>query len=173
MDIRNLLTEAVRANASDLHLVSWSPPILRIDGQLSPLDLPNLTPNELAPMILSLLNEEQRKRFEREWELDLSLTLREVGRFRVNIHRQRGAIEAAFRIISEKIRSLRQLGMPAVIEELARKESGLILITGPTGKRQVHHNGGDDRSDQPRTSLHDRHHRRPDRIRLPQPQLHH
>jgi twitching motility protein PilT len=133
MDIKQLLVEAVQAGASDLHLVSWMAPMLRIDGALTPMDYPPSNPTDLGPAIVGLLNEEQRNRFSRDWELDLSMALREVGRFRVNIHRQRGAIEAAFRVITEKIRSLRELGMPAVVEELARKEAGLILVTGPTG----------------------------------------
>ncbi|HOE95856.1 MAG TPA: type IV pilus twitching motility protein PilT [Candidatus Sumerlaeota bacterium] len=131
--VQDLLTEATRQGASDLHLVSWSPPIMRLNGTLVPMDMAQLTPQDLAPMILGLLNEEQRNRFGRDWELDLSLTLRNVGRFRVNVHRQRGAIEAAFRIVTDRIRTIRQLGLPPIIEELARRESGLILITGPTG----------------------------------------
>jgi twitching motility protein PilT len=133
MDLKELLIEAVKAGASDLHLVSWSPPILRINGALTPMDLPQLAPSDISPMVIGILNEEQRQRFAQEWELDLSITLREVGRFRVNIHRQRGAIEAALRIVNDKIRTVRQLGLPTIVEELARKEQGLILITGPTG----------------------------------------
>jgi twitching motility protein PilT len=133
MDIKNLLVEAVQAGASDLHVVSWAPPIMRVNGSLVPMDLPQLTPTELMPMISSLLSEEQRIRFSQDWELDFSVSLREVGRFRANVHRQRGAVEAAFRIIPEKIRTLRQLGLPSVLEELARKDSGLLLVTGPTG----------------------------------------
>ena len=133
MKIEEMLAEACRRGASDLHLVSWSPPIMRIDGELVPMDVPQLTPTELAPMVVGLLNEEQRKRFGRDWELDCSLALRNVGRFRTNMHRQRGAIEAAFRIVNEKIKGARQLGLPPVVEELARREAGMILITGPTG----------------------------------------
>jgi twitching motility protein PilT len=133
MTIKELLAEAVKQGASDLHLVSWSPPILRINGSLVPLDHPQMKPADISPMIVSLLTEEQRNRFQQEWELDLSITLKEIGRFRVNIHRQRGAIEAAFRVVSDQIRSIRQLGLPPVVEELARQEQGLILVTGPTG----------------------------------------
>ena len=133
LEIQTLLTEAVKRGASDLHLVSWSPPILRIDGSLIPMDIAQLTPTELNPMIMSLMTQEQRDRFNKEWELDLSVSLRGIGRFRVNVHRQRGAIEAAFRVVSDMIRSVRQLGMPPVVEELARRDQGLILITGPTG----------------------------------------
>jgi len=133
MDIKDLLTEAVKQGASDLHLVSWSPPILRIDGSLVPLDQPPMRPEDISPMIVSLLTQEQRDRFQRDWELDLSITLKNIGRFRVNIHRQRGAIEAAFRVVCDKIRSIQELGLPPVVEELARSEQGLILISGPTG----------------------------------------
>ncbi len=133
MEIKELLAEAVKQGASDLHLVSWSPPILRVDGSLVPLDQPSMRPGDIAPMIVSLLTEEQRDRFQRDWELDLSITLENIGRFRVNIHRQRGAIEAAFRVVCHKIRSIQELGLPPVVEELARSEQGLILISGPTG----------------------------------------
>lgn len=133
MQIQELLAEAARTGASDLHLVSWSAPILRINGGLVPLNMPQLSPADIQPMVYSILNEEQRTRFEREWELDMSFSIRQIGRFRVNVHRQRGAIEAAFRVVSEKIRSIRQLGLPSIVEEFARKEQGLQLITGPTG----------------------------------------
>jgi twitching motility protein PilT len=133
MQIEALLTEVVQMGASDLHLVSWSPPIARLHGKLEPLDLPRLSPKEVHEMILGMLTEEQRKRFAHELELDCSLHVREVGRFRVNIHRQRGCTEAAFRIVTDQIRSTRQLGLPPVVEELARKDQGLILVTGPTG----------------------------------------
>ncbi|MCE5231530.1 type IV pilus twitching motility protein PilT [bacterium] len=132
-DIRELLTDAVKSGASDLHLVSYSPPMLRINGALTAMNRPALSPQEIAPMIVSLLNEEQRQRFARDWELDFSAAVRDVGRFRANIHRQRGAVEAAFRVVNEKIRSIRQLGLPPVVEELARRDQGLILLTGPTG----------------------------------------
>ena len=106
---------------------------MRINGALVPMDLPQLAPAEISPMLVGILSEEQKKRFARDWELDISLTVREIGRFRVNLHRERGAIEGAFRIVDDKIRTVRQLGMPTVIEELARREAGLVLITGPTG----------------------------------------
>ncbi len=133
MKIQDLLIEAVKAGASDLHLAAWSPPILRINGALQPLDLPPVPPQELATLLLAVLTEEQKQRFNVEWELDFSLSLRDVGRFRVNFHRERGAIEGAFRVVSDRIRTIRQLGLPPIVEELARREQGLILVTGPTG----------------------------------------
>jgi twitching motility protein PilT len=132
-DISALLIEALRAGASDLHLSTGVPPTLRVDGMLKPLDYPNLTADDTVAMIYSVLNPEQKVKFEAEWECDLSLDMRGVGRFRVNVHRQRGAVEAAFRVVNETIRSIRQLGLPPNIEDIARYDSGLVLITGPTG----------------------------------------
>lgn len=131
--IQHLLVEAIERGASDLHLTKNAPPILRIDGQLEMLDLPPLGPADTQRMIYSILNEAQKARFEEKWELDLSVEIADVGRFRVNVHRQRGAVEAAFRVVQEEIRTLRQLGLPPICEEIARKASGLILVTGPTG----------------------------------------
>ena len=131
--MHHLLVEAIERKASDLHLTQNAPPILRIDGELELLDLPALTPVDSQRMIYSILNDAQKAVFEEKWELDLSVDVGDVGRFRVNIHRQRGAVEGAFRIVNDDIRTLRQLGLPTVTEEIARKTSGLILVTGPTG----------------------------------------
>ncbi|MGI8908643.1 MAG: type IV pilus twitching motility protein PilT [Candidatus Sumerlaeaceae bacterium] len=131
--IHHLLVEAIERGASDLHLTQGAPPILRLDGDLELLDLPTLTAPDSMRMIYSLLNDTQKAQFEEKWELDLSLEIEDIGRFRVNVHKQRGAVEAAFRVVNENIRSLRQLGLPPVAEEIARKTSGLILVTGPTG----------------------------------------
>jgi twitching motility protein PilT len=133
MELVSLFREAISHQASDLHLCIRMPPILRIDGQLRALNSPALTAEELTAMILGVLSDTQKAKFDSTWELDFSLEVRGVGRFRVNVHRQRGAIEAAFRVISEEVRSLKQLGMPSIVEDLCRLESGLILITGPTG----------------------------------------
>jgi twitching motility protein PilT len=133
MDIISLLKAAVEHKASDLHICAGAPPILRIDGRLTGLNLPRLTTEDTTQMVLSVLNDSQKEKFETEWELDFSVDIRGVSRFRVNAHRQRGAIEAAFRVVNEQVRSLRQLGLPPVVEDLCRRESGLILVTGPTG----------------------------------------
>lgn len=131
--IHHLLVEAIEREASDLHLTHNAPPILRIDGRLEVLDLPPLTAANSRQMVYSILNDAQKARFEEFLELDLSIEIEDIGRFRVNIHRQRGAVEAAFRIVNDQIRTLRQLGMPSIVEEIARKHSGLVLVTGPTG----------------------------------------
>ncbi len=132
-NMRGLLREAVEKGASDLHLSIGVPPIIRLDGQLIPLEYEVLTAEASARLVFSLMSEHQRARFEEDWELDLSVDYPEIGRFRVNIHRQRGAVEAAVRIVNDVILPLRKLGIPPVVEEIARKQSGLVLVTGPTG----------------------------------------
>lgn len=132
-DLEQLLTEAVRRGASDLHITRNSPPILRVDGRLVPLDHPPLMPADCERLVKGMLTPEQRSRFGDEWELDLSVEVHDVGRFRVNVHRQRGTVEAAFRVVNDVIKPLRQLGVPPIVEELARKNFGLVIVTGPTG----------------------------------------
>lgn len=133
MDIVTLLRGAVSQNASDLHICAGSPPVIRIDGRLRQFDLPPLTPEETRNMITAMLNDSQKQKFEQDWELDCSMEIRGVGRFRVNIHRQRGAVEAAFRVVHDQIRSFKELNLPPIMEELTKRDNGLILLTGPTG----------------------------------------
>ncbi len=130
--LRELLLSTIQENASDLHLTEKCPPILRIDGRLVPFG-GVLNRDQIQEMIYSALSEGQRVQFEKEKELDFSLGLAGIDRFRVNVHIQRGCVEAAFRRISLYIPSMKELQVPSVIEELARKQNGLVLITGPTG----------------------------------------
>lgn len=132
-ELEVLLGEAVRFQASDLHLTRNMPPILRIDGRLAPMELPALTPEECEKMVRGVMSPPQQKRFDELWELDISVEFPDIGRFRVNIHRQRGTIEAAFRIVNDTIKPLHELGLPKVVEDLARRNNGLIIVTGPTG----------------------------------------
>lgn len=133
VSIQQLLNDAIKNGASDLHLSARVPPIVRIDGNLMSLDYAPLTPETCHKLIYSILNDSQRTLFEQNWELDLSVEIQDSGRFRVNVHRQRGFVEAAFRIVNEDIKTLKQLGLPPVVEEITRKTSGIILVTGPTG----------------------------------------
>ncbi len=132
-DIRQLFLLAVEKRASDLHLITSLPPMLRIDGQLTMTELPPLTRDETKRLIYSMLTDRQKAQFEREMELDISVGVQGVGRFRVNIHVQRGSVEGAFRLVPAKIPSFDDLGLPTVVSELARKLHGLVLVTGPTG----------------------------------------
>jgi twitching motility protein PilT len=106
MDIRDLLKTAVEKHASDLHLTSDSVPIVRVDGKLIPLNFPKLEKEDCKRLVYSILDDKQKAVFERDLELDLSLEVPGLNRFRVNVHMQRGSIEAAFRLVSLKIRTI-------------------------------------------------------------------
>jgi len=132
--LRELLLLTIQEKASDLHLTEKSPPIFRIDGRLIPLTSTKaLSRDEIREMIYGILSDAQKNKFEEEKELDFSLALTGMDRFRVNVHVQRGSVEAAFRRISLFIPSIEELQLPPVITDLARKQNGLVLITGPTG----------------------------------------
>jgi twitching motility protein PilT len=133
LDIQKLLKSVVAYKASDLHLVSRSEPQVRIDGKLVPLNLPVLTGEDIEEMSYSLLTEKQKKAFEEDWELDFSIVIPDVGRFRANYYRTLGDIACAFRIIPIEIPSLDQLNAKAIFKEIIKREKGLILVTGPTG----------------------------------------
>ncbi len=129
----DLLKTMIEQGASDLHITTGSPPRLRIDGKLAPMDHPPLTPVETKTLCYSILTDSQKHRFEENNELDLSFGVKGVSRFRANIFMQRGAVAGAFRTIPFTIKSFRELGLPEVINELVKKSNGLILVTGPTG----------------------------------------
>jgi twitching motility protein PilT len=133
MEIRDLLLMCIQKNASDLHVTENEPPILRVDGRLLRTNLEILNKQDLKKMIYSVLTNAQKEIFERELELDFSLALPGLDRFRVNIHLQRGSVEGAFRRIPIEIPTIEKLGLPQIITDLARKPNGLVLITGPTG----------------------------------------
>jgi twitching motility protein PilT len=133
MEMRELLLLCNEKKASDLHLTEGEPPILRIDGKLNRTSLAVLEKSELKRMIYGLLTNPQKEMFERNLELDLSLAVPSLDRFRVNIHLQRGSVEAALRRVPSKIPTLEDLGLPSIAKDLARKSNGLVLVTGPTG----------------------------------------
>jgi twitching motility protein PilT len=133
MEIRDLLLLCIEKKASDLHLTDNEPPILRIDGNIYRTNFPVLRKQELKSMIYSILSNPQKEVFEKELELDFSLALPGLDRFRANIHLQRASVEAAFRRVPLTIPGLDELGLPPLIKDLARKPNGLVLVTGPTG----------------------------------------
>jgi twitching motility protein PilT len=133
MDINELLVLCIKKKASDLHLTEAEPPILRIDGRLHRTELPILGRDALKKMIYGVLTDSQKEMFEKDLELDFSLALPNLDRFRVNIHMQKGSVEGAFRRVPLLIPSIEQLGLPPVVIDLARKPNGLVLVTGPTG----------------------------------------
>jgi twitching motility protein PilT len=131
--IYDLLKVMIEKGASDLHITTGSPPRLRVDGKLIPLDHPPLTPAETKSLCYSILTDNQKHKFEESNELDLSFGVKGLSRFRGNIFMQRGAVAAAFRTIPFEIRSFRDLGLPEIMNELVKKPRGLILVTGATG----------------------------------------
>lgn len=133
MELRDLLLNAIHKRASDLHLTFDSPPILRIDGKLTQTSYDPLSREALKKMIYGILTDSQKEKFEQDLELDFSLALSGMDRFRVNVHVQRGSVEAAFRRIPLFIPNMQELGLPPVIADFARKPNGLVLLTGPTG----------------------------------------
>ena len=133
LDIRKLLKSVVAYKASDLHLVSASEPQIRIDGKLVALNLPVLDGKMIEEMAYSLLTEKQKKDFEENSELDFSIVLPDIGRFRANYYRTMGDIACAFRIIPIEIPSLDDLNAKKIFKEVIKREKGMILVTGPTG----------------------------------------
>ena len=133
MDVTELLVFMRDQSASDLHLSSGNPPMVRIHGEMSPLDLPPVSKEELHRMIYDIMTDTQKKTFEEKHELDFALELEGIARFRVNAFVQRRGEGAVFRIIPTEIKSFNELKLPPVLGELALREKGLILVTGPTG----------------------------------------
>ena len=133
VNLHQLLRAMIEKGASDMHVTTGSPPLLRIDGAVVPLKLPPLSPVETKQLCYSVLTEEQKVQFEKAKELDLSFGVKQLSRFRANIFMQRGAVSGAFRAIPFKILSFDELGLPPVVNELAQRPRGLVLVTGPTG----------------------------------------
>ncbi|MDA8079010.1 MAG: type IV pilus twitching motility protein PilT [Nitrospiraceae bacterium] len=131
--IYDLLKVMIEKGASDLHITTGSPPRLRIDGKLVPLDHPSLAPADTKSLCYSILTDSQKHKFEENNELDLSFGVKGLSRFRGNIFMQRGAVAGAFRTIPFEIRTFQDLGLPEIVNELVKKPRGLILVTGSTG----------------------------------------
>ena len=132
-NLYQLLQTMIEKGASDLHITRGTPPQIRVDGDLAPLNLPPLTPAETKQLIYSVLTDAQKHKFEEENELDFSFGLKGLSRFRANVFMQRGAVAAALRTIPFKIMTFDELGLPAVVRDLVKKPRGLVLVTGPTG----------------------------------------
>ena len=131
--LHQLLKTLVERGGSDLHLTTNSPPMIRVDGDLTPLDYPPLTVPETKQLVYSILTDVQKHRFEENLELDLSFGVKGLARFRGNVFLQRGAVSAVFRQIPYEILGFRELGVPPIVETLCNKPRGLVLVTGPTG----------------------------------------
>ncbi|MGC2063916.1 MAG: type IV pilus twitching motility protein PilT [Thermodesulfovibrionales bacterium] len=131
--IYDLLKVMIEKGASDLHITTGSPPRMRVDGKLIPMDTPPLNPPDTKALCYSILTDSQKHKFEEHNELDLSFGVKGLSRFRGNIFMQRGAVAGAFRTIPFEIRTFQDLGLPEIVNDLVKKPSGLILVTGATG----------------------------------------
>lgn len=134
MSMNDFLQQAVSKGASDLHLAVGLPPIVRIDGELQPLNGQSaLTAKNVETLIASLISKEEEARFEKERDFDFAYELPDFGRFRINVHFEKNAMGLVARVVPEHIPTLQEIGMPEVVTNLARLNQGLILVTGPTG----------------------------------------
>src|SRR5512132_3713200 len=131
--LHQLLKQMVEMGASDLHLTTNSPPMVRLDGRLIPLPYPPLTVAETKQLAYSVMTDSQKHRFEENLELDFSFGLKGLARFRANCFNQRGATACVLRLIPFEIKGFNQLGLPPVVSKLCDKPRGLVLVTGPTG----------------------------------------
>ena len=129
----DLIRLGVEMGGSDIHLTVGLPPMVRCDGHLVATNYTELGQRDTQRLIYDILSNEQIQWFEKTRELDFSYGLKNAGRFRINVYKQRGSIGVAMRAIPSKVPSMEQLGLPNLLRELTRKHSGLILVTGPTG----------------------------------------
>ena len=133
LNLHQLLKILVESNGSDLHITTNSPPQMRVDGHLMPMDFPPMNQVETKQLCYSVLTDAQKHKFEEENELDLSFGVKGLSRFRGNMFIQRGAVAGVFRVIPYKILTFEELNLPPIVPELAARPRGLILVTGPTG----------------------------------------
>lgn len=131
--LEEILTVAYNAGASDIHITVGLPPIMRLNGHLTKLDYPVLTANDTLELCVNMLKPKQRERFEERGEYDMSVAFPGIGRYRVNVFKQRGCIGIALRTVTTEIPQAEQLGIPQSVIDLYTRKRGLILVTGPTG----------------------------------------
>lgn len=134
MQIDELLRSATKKGASDLHLVIGQKPIIRVNGILSPLEKTNaITPAEMQNLVFAIISQEQKQKFLKEKELDVSYEIKNLARFRINLHFEKNFMGLVARVIPSVIPTMEELQMPSIVYDLLKLNSGLLLITGPTG----------------------------------------
>ena len=133
VSVVELLKQAKEAGASDLHITVGIPPKMRVNGKLITMDYPRMMPDNTMEALLEVMNEQQRLKFEEKGELDMSFSVPEMGRFRVNAFKQRGTVAMAIRLVGTSVPSVEELRIPDSVIELYKKKRGLVLVTGPTG----------------------------------------
>ena len=133
MNLKEMLAEMLRSKASDLHLRVGLKPILRIDGVLHPIETDLISLEDMDRILNQILTEEQKTRFFKRNEMDLALSVSKMGRFRINIFRQRGTIGVAIRSVNTLVPTFEELNLPLVLREIANNRRGLAIVTGTTG----------------------------------------
>ncbi|OGC91533.1 MAG: type IV pili twitching motility protein PilT, partial [candidate division Zixibacteria bacterium RBG_16_48_11] len=133
MTLKEMLAEMLRTKSSDLHLRVGLRPTLRIDGALRLIDSSNLTMEEMEAILNQILTEEQKARFFKRNEMDLALSVSKMGRFRINIYRQRGTIGVAIRSVNTLVPTFEELNLPLPLRDIASNRRGMVIITGTTG----------------------------------------
>lgn len=131
--IEEMLKTAKDAGASDVHITVGVPPKMRVNGHLITMDYDRLLPDDTHALLDEIMNEQQKKRFEEQGEHDMSFSIPNMGRYRVNAFKQRGSVAIALRLVGTQVPSAEELGIPESVIELYRKKRGLVLVTGPTG----------------------------------------
>ena len=133
MDITELLAFTVKNKASDLHISSGLPPMIRVHGDVRRINLPALTHKDVHGMVYDIMNDAQRKQYEEFLETDFSFEIPNLARFRVNAFNQNRGAAAVFRVIPSKVLTLEELNCPKIFKEIANQPRGIVLVTGPTG----------------------------------------
>jgi twitching motility protein PilT len=133
ISLRELLEDMMQQEASDLHLTAGLPPQYRVDGDILSSKFDVMSPDDTRAMAYSILNDDQKKHFENDKELDLSFGVQGMSRFRANVYLQRGVTSMAIRRIPYEIMTFESLGLPRVIGNFAKLHRGMFLVTGPTG----------------------------------------
>ncbi len=133
MNLRTLVHSARQHKASDIHVQAGLPPMFRVHGDLVPGRGDTFTPDDIEEMLRPVLRDEQRERLNREWHACLSVVFPDCGRSRLTVYRRNGRWEFAVRLTESSIRTREELMLPAIVEDLARKPNGLVILTGPTG----------------------------------------
>lgn len=131
--VEELLRTAKEAGASDVHITVGIPPKMRVNGKLVTMNYPRMAPADTLQAVLEIMNETQREKFEERGEYDMSFSIPELGRFRVNAFKQRGTVALALRLVGTRVPDVKELGIPESVADLYTRKRGLILVTGPTG----------------------------------------
>lgn len=135
MNIHDILDHLVSVEGSDVHIIVGSPPMLRVDGNLIPVEgAPVLTPEQAESLIFPLMTQEQKDFVEVNKELDFGYQFQDKGRFRINVYHAKGSLGAAMRLIPTRIKTLEELQLPPILSEFCNYPQGLVLLTGPTGE---------------------------------------